>query len=217
MLERSAAIYSQCGESHRAGRCQLNLATIAEQQGNLHRAAALIEKALRRLDFEQEPNLELVVRHNQMTILSELDPPGARRALARWRHLYRERGKASLLRRLPWLEGKIALGHGELSAAELHFRGSADLFLKERSLYTWSLVSLDLAMVYALQRRRRRVLELAEKLWATFQSLSIHQEAFAALLLFLRAARDETLTLELIRQTAFVLRQPAPRRERKAS
>lgn len=61
-----------------------------------------------------------------------------------------------------------------------------------------AMVSLDLALVYAKQGRTAELQQLAEEMHAIFESQEIHREAFAALLLFQEAAREERLTVERV-------------------
>jgi hypothetical protein len=95
------------------------------------------------------------------------------------------------------VEGKIAAGFGHLARAEEAFLAVRQGFLEEGNGYDTSMVSLDLALVYAKQGRAGELKQL-EEMYSVFESQEIHREALAALLLFQQAAREEQLTVERV-------------------
>ncbi len=70
-----------------------------------------------------------------------------------------------------------------------------------------ALVSLDLALTYALKGRTADVRELAEETLAIFQAHDVHREALAALLVFCGAARVEQAGIDLVREVSGFLKR----------
>ena len=78
-------------------------------------------------------------------------------------------------------------------------------FIEEGIPYDTALVSLDLALLYARQRRTADLKRLAEEMVPIFSAQDVHREATAALVLFQDAARREAVTAEMVREVAAFL------------
>ena len=111
------------------------------------------------------------------------------------------------LLRLRWIEGKIAVALGHFTAGEGILRGVRKELLERDLGFDAALLSLDLARIYAEQGRSAEMLHLAEEMIPMFQSRDIHREAFAALLVFQKAAEMERVTLGLIRNVSNYLQE----------
>jgi hypothetical protein len=109
--------------------------------------------------------------------------------------------------RLRWVEGKVDFGLGRLEAAEAAFREVQEVFLARRLRYDAALVSLDLALLYAIAHRTADLKQLAAEMLPAFESREIHREALAALLMFQGACEEERLTVQLARQLADFLQR----------
>ncbi|HSK77829.1 MAG TPA: hypothetical protein VLQ45_15360, partial [Thermoanaerobaculia bacterium] len=107
--------------------------------------------------------------------------------------------------RLRWLEGKIARELGRLAEAEGALREARDAFVERGIGFDAALVSLDLAMVYALRGESGKVKRLAAEMVPIFESRDVHQEAIAALLIFKEAAEAERISLGLLGRIAAYL------------
>lgn len=113
----------------------------------------------------------------------------AKRLVDANRRLYRKSGKLNRIR-LVWLEGKVALGLGDLGMAEAKLNTARLAFVREGQSFDASLVGLNLALLLARQERRRELRLLAEQLLKTFRSLGIAQEAIASLVLLRQSCQE---------------------------
>jgi tetratricopeptide (TPR) repeat protein len=178
-------------------------------QGDLTRAIEATRVALKELSRDAEPRVYLCARYNLARYLTEDGQyTEASALLALDEPLYREFPEAWTQLRLLWLQGKIALGRGEVEAAERAFITARDGFLREGNGYDAAMVSLeDLALLYLREGRKADVKRLAEEIYPIFEAQDVHREAVAALMLFQEAARQETLTVKVVREYVKYLRE----------
>ncbi len=203
LLEEATAIYAELGETHLVGRTLVGHAVTLKQMERVEEAVSLLYRALTQLDPQQEPQLQLIVRHNLMFDLCEIGrATEAAKLLEDFRPRYLENPAPATQLRLRWLEGKIALGTGNLEAAEVDFRATQKGFEDHGENYAAASAALDLAAVYAMQRRTADLKRLATELFTTFQSHDIHREAYAAIILFQQAAELEQVNLQVVKRVA---------------
>jgi hypothetical protein len=107
--------------------------------------------------------------------------------------------------RLRWVEGRIAAGLGDLTQARHLLAGVRRTFLDDRNPYEAALATLDLVIPYLEEGNTAEVKNLADDMVTVFRDHNISREALAALLLFQEAARRETATAALARETAAAL------------
>ncbi|MCB1057100.1 MAG: hypothetical protein KDD11_16480 [Acidobacteria bacterium] len=200
LLAVAISTYRSAGETHQVGRTMIKRATLFYDREEPEKAIATLEEAELWIDPEEEPMLEIAARHNRLSILAENDrAEEAQRLLAESEELYRRFDAPWLRAQRLWIEGKISLGLGRPEKAEV-LLGEAREFYRERGdIYNWSLISLDLGLIYVESGRTHELHELSESLFTAFQSLDIHREAFAALLLFQRAASADRATAAVVR------------------
>jgi hypothetical protein len=122
-------------------------------------------------------------------------------------NLFARQAKPLALLRLRWTEGKIVLGLGRTGDAEAVLREVQREFLTRGMGYDAGLVSLDLAILYAQERRTDELKRLAAEMAPIFESRDVHREAMAALLMFRSACEEERMTVELATQLAVQLRR----------
>lgn len=208
LLRRAVSIFLQTEQRHRAGRSLVKLATVQHTAGNLAEAIPLLYQALGLIDPEQEPRLLLCARHNLIDDLAELGRfLEAQRLYRDTRALYRNFPDAWTQNRRKWVKGKIARGLGQADQAESLFLAARDGFINEGIPYDTALVSLELATLYAEQRRTADLKRLAEEMVPIFSSLHIHREALAALAYLKQAAEAERATVDLVTGVATYLRR----------
>src|SRR5260370_36262075 len=94
-----------------------------------------------------------------------------------------------------WVAARAAAGLGDLAGAEEAFRAVRDVFVHEDVGYDAAMVSLDLALVYARSGRVGDLRETAEMMLPIFRHYELHQEAAAALRLFLAAVREDNASV----------------------
>ncbi len=196
------------GDDHLVGRALLEKAVTLGESGQPEREIEDLREALRLLDGDREPRLQLVAQHNLTWALKEcgrLDEALA--SLQEILPLHARSGKAMDLLQLRWLEGKLAQAQGELGRAEAAFHEVIDGFLERQLPFDVALASLDLAAVYCEQGRIAKMKRLAAESLPVFHALGIHREALAALALFERAAERERVSLRFIAELAGYLQR----------
>ncbi len=208
LLQKALAIYREAGEDHWVGRTLIYSAAVLEEAGEPQAAIEQLNEAMGLIDEQREPRLVWCVKH---TIAACLATAGknqeARKMLPEIKRLVAQHeGSVDHMRTL-WLEGKIARGLNKLDEAEKVFGRMRDEFVERGIAYDAALASLDLAAVYAQQGRTGEMKELAEEMLPIFRSRDVHREATAALLVFQRAAKAESVTLQLLTDISRYLRE----------
>lgn len=208
LLRRAVAMFIQNGQRHRAGRSLLKMDDVYHQLGEPEKGIPFLYQALELIDPEEEPRLLLCARHN---LIDDLAESGryleAQRNYREARPLYRNFTDAWTQNRRKWVKGKISRGLGQLDQAESLFLAARQGFIEEGIPYDTALVSLDLALLYARQRRSADLKRLAEEMVPIFSSLHIHREALAALAFLKQAAEAEHATVDLVSRVACYLRK----------
>ena len=213
LLDRTAALYEDLGDSHRVGRSWIAKAKVLEESGELEEAIELLPRALELLDADREPRLSLYGRYNLLWCLTSAGRHiEAQQLLPEVKALFERIAKPIDLIRLRWAEGRIALGLGDLEPAEQAFREVQQRFFDHHMGYDAALVSLDLALLYAREERTAELKRRAAEIMPVFESRDVHREAMAALLLFQQAAEQERLTVSLLQHLASILRRERPSR-----
>lgn len=215
LIETCIRDYESIGEFHLAGRAMLKQGHFAEFRGQPERAVDLLRGALGWIDFHQEPRLELMVRQLLLSCLIDIDEiDKAKALLEESRPCYEDSNDQALLLRLPWLEGLIAKAEGEVARAEQLFQQTRATFLSLGSLEAWANISLDLAAIFAEQKRFLELKELATSLVEIFLRIGVHREAIASLALLVQASEQEKVSLAQLREVARALEKPASKTDR---
>jgi tetratricopeptide (TPR) repeat protein len=203
LLDRAIKIYRSGKEWHLEGRALIQKGLALGYGGQYNRAIRLIRSGLSHIDIEREPRLAVAAQHNLLMYLSESGRhQEAWKTLEKHRHLYVDYGDRMHLVRLRWLEGAITRDLGRLEEAEAALEEAREAFMELGIGFDAALVSLDLAMVYALRGDHGQVKRLAAEMVPIFESRDVHQEAIAALLIFKQAAEAERVSLELLGRIA---------------
>jgi tetratricopeptide (TPR) repeat protein len=105
------------------------------------------------------------------------------------------------------LKGRIAHGLGQHLEAEALLLAARERFLAEEIPYDAALVSLELAVLYAEQKRTAELKQLAAEMLPIFTALQIHPEALAALMFLKQAVDAERLTVQTAVDVARFLRR----------
>lgn len=206
LVEQALALYQEQDDAEGMGNAFLKKAKILEEQGNIPGAI----EALRRSIGLAVPHsrLDLYARHNLVLCLAQAGRyEEADRFLAEIRETFARGGQPLDLLRLRWAEGKVALGMGRLPDAETALREVQEELLARSMGYDAALVSLDLAVLFARERRTDDLKRLASEMLQVFESRDVHREAVAALLLFQNACEEERLSVELAGQLAAILQR----------
>jgi tetratricopeptide (TPR) repeat protein len=171
-------------------------------------AIRVIRRGLGLVDWEAEPRLTLMARHNLAWFLNECGRSAeALRQLQRFRHVYSEFDDPWTVLRFTWLSGRIAGGLGRFAEAEESLSEVRRRLLADGRGYDAALVTLDLANLYLQAGRSAEVKRLAGEMFHLFLAKDVHRQAAAALGVFQRAAELETVTPRLIRDIAAYLQR----------
>jgi tetratricopeptide (TPR) repeat protein len=209
LLARAATLFRVSGDPVETARVLVTLGNLYFFQDDRGRAIEATTAALKGMRADREPRLYLCARYNLARYLTEDGRyDEAADILSVDEDLYREFPEAWTQLRLTWLRGKIAAGRGEIDAAEKAFLEARDGFIAGGIGYDAAMVAIeDLALLYLREGRTADVKRLAEEIIPIFQSQDVHREAVAALRLFQEAARQEQLTVQVVREYVKYLRE----------
>jgi tetratricopeptide (TPR) repeat protein len=208
LLQRAVGIFLEYGDTHRAGRSLLNMGNVHSAAGTPEEAIPLLYQATELIDTDEEPLLVLAIWHN---LIDDLANAGryleAHGLFLRAQPIYRRFPDSPNQNRRKWLQGKISRGLGQAIEAEVLFLAARDGFLAAGITYNAALVCLDLASLFAEQRRTAELKSLAEEIFPIFASKGIHREALAALLFLRQAITAERASLDLVTRIAGYLKR----------
>jgi hypothetical protein len=199
LLVRAVASYRAEERLVEASQVLLSIGLVHQYSGDPKRAVEAVKEADTLVSQLDQPRLTWLVRHNLALCTYEAgDPKKARQIFTASRGLYELFPDPwTQLRRL-WLEAHLTKAEGDFEAAESQYRAAQEGFLRQGIGYDAALVALDLAMLYAEQRRTGELKRLAEEIVPVFEAQDVHREAAAALLLFQDAVRTEQVTLRYL-------------------
>jgi tetratricopeptide (TPR) repeat protein len=206
LLDAVIDIYDDIHEPHRKGRAMVSQGRCFGYAGWPEEAIRQIRKGLGLVDWEREPRLVVVARHNLAWFLNDCGrAEEALRLLARYRETYREMPEPFIELRLAWLDGRIAARLGRFGEAAPALREVRRRFLAEGNGYDASLVALDLAHLYLEQGLSVEVRALAVELLDPSHHRDVHSQALAALAVFQKAAELDDATPGLVREISSYL------------
>ncbi|MCH7667006.1 MAG: hypothetical protein IH936_13890 [Acidobacteria bacterium] len=207
-LRKLEAIYSKLGDLHMLGRAQLKKAFALHKQGHFEQEIPILNRALKLLDPVRDPRRQVVALHNLVVVLiasGRLEE--ADRHMIKLRRTHAEQGDRLNLLRLRWLEGELAYAKDDLDLAERLFAEVRNAFIELEIGIDVALVSLDLAEVLWHQGRGQDTQARLQEAIPILGALGVHAEAIAAMAFLEHAVRVETVSRELIRQTAAFVRR----------
>jgi tetratricopeptide (TPR) repeat protein len=205
LLDRAIELFlhGEHQDPHLAGRSLISKALLLTEMGDSSSAIQALKKANGLIDPKRDPRLVLCIHHNLVYLLSKVDQhQEAAALLPQLKELAATHGSAKDRLRLDWVEGLIAVGLGDHEQARQLLARVRQTFLDEGNVYEAALAALDLAISYLEEGKTAEVRELADDMVTVFRDHDVTREAFAAVLLFQEAARQETATAEFARQVA---------------
>jgi tetratricopeptide (TPR) repeat protein len=207
LLDQAVALYLGGQPEHRdphlAGRSLISKAAVLIEQGESESVIQVLKKANGWIDPERDPRLVLCVRHNLVDNLSKMGRHAeAADLLPDLRTLAATQGSTLDRVRLTWVEGRIAAGLGDHDQARRLLTDVRQAFLVNGNPYEAALATLDLVIPDLEQGNTAAVQALTDDMVTVFRAHDVSREALAALLLFQEAARRETATTALARETA---------------
>lgn len=166
LTERSADLYSRVGDRSRSAGCQGRRVAILQAAGDPVRAVEVGEELLDELDVDElEPLHVLGIRQNIALCMARAGwaLPALRRLRSLYRQVYEHRlGRLTHLRLL-WSEAQVLQRLGELDTAEDMFCELREDFSHEGLEVDVAMLSLDLAVTYQAQKKRRRARRAARE------------------------------------------------------
>lgn len=182
LLDRLASLYESRGDRHLAGRTLVLRGALAANSGDPSSCLVYTSQGLTWISPSREPTLIPVAVHNLLNSATALGClPLVAQLIPKVRHLYE--GSPLLLLRLRWLEGRVAEGLNDRTAAQEAYREARNGFSEAGLEFPACLVALDWALMLARQRRWREIIPLAEEMLVGFRSLRVAQEAMIAVAL----------------------------------
>jgi len=158
----------------------------------LRDASPVVEGRDLRLTFVLRFDLAVNLCH--LRRFAEVDP-----FLPELRGLALQLGKELEHLRVKWLEGWTATGVGRLQQGVEILSVVREEFMTRQLAYDAALVSMDLADALLQLKRIAQVRALVKQMAPIFNGRGVHQKALEALLLFRKAAEEEILTVEFVR------------------
>ncbi|HSK76708.1 MAG TPA: hypothetical protein VLQ45_09640 [Thermoanaerobaculia bacterium] len=176
-----SSLFSLMGEPQLSLEAMAKAAQLCQEAGDLRKLFAL--------------------RFNMVDDLCHLERFGqASELLPQVRDLALQQGNELDLIRVSWLSARVAAGEGRTADAMAGLEQVRRDFTVRSLPYDAALSSLDLSVLLLQEGRTVEVRELALAMGWIFKAQGIAREALAALQLFCDAARQETTTVELVRQ-----------------
>lgn len=208
LLDLVIDLYDEVKEHHRKGRAILSKGLFIGYAGRPDEAIQLLTEGLSLVEWDREPRLVLMARHNFAWFLNDCGRcDEALLHLQRFRHSYREFPDQWTDLRFAWLEGKIAGGLEQFEEAEGLLRDVRRQAVEQGLGFEASMITLDLASLYLRQGKGEEVKQLAAAMFPILVARDLHGQAIAALAVFQQFAEMDRVTLGLVQEImAYLLR-----------
>jgi len=192
LLDAAYAIYERHGDRFNAGSALISKGLYTGYSDNPEQAIQYLTAGLAMIGPARDPKLVLSAVHNLVNCLTDCGRfHEARRILRRSKKAYFAAGDRLNLVKMRWVEGKIALGLGELDRAETAFRDTQARFEQAGLGYHAAVVALDLTAILLERGKTVEARELVAQTITIFRSRRIAREVLAALLLLQHSLETE--------------------------
>lgn len=213
LLDAAFTIYERHGDRFNAGGALISKGLYTGYGNDPEKAIEHLVAGLAMINPARDPKVVLSAVHNLVNFLTDCGRfHEARRILRRSRKAYFAAGDRLNLIKMRWVEGKIALGLGELEAAEVAFRDAQVRFEEAGLGYHAALVALDLTAVLLAKQETAAARKLVEQTITIFRSRRIAREVLAALLLLQRSLDADRSALGVLQTVRTYLKRLETRR-----
>jgi len=185
LIERARKISRNAGDRRLEGRILIHKGMLLGKAGRYRRSCSWTRRGISLICLDDDPSLFLGAQHNLLYFLAlSGNVREAWDLLTEKRPLYIALGDWSLLLNLRWLDGFLARRRGDLRAAENFFWMTRDGFLEHGLELDAALVTLEVALCYAAQRRGACAQRLAAEVIPILESYGALRQAAEARRLF---------------------------------
>jgi tetratricopeptide (TPR) repeat protein len=207
LLDQVTAIQRWIDDPVKLVRHLISKSNVQSDRGLYDEALTSLEEAEALLEGRDEPWLRLAVLTGRIYVLIDLNRPAEAEPLVAL--LDRHEGHLGTIdrARLDWTRGLLHLNMGRFEEAVGSLQRSRRRFLEAGVKADAALISLDLAATYLAMGRTAETRRLADELLPLLQHLDISREAFAALILFHKAAQQDTLTTRFVADISSYLKR----------
>ena len=207
-LDLARALREKYGDPQDAVRVLVKRGIYTGRSGDPEMGLRLLAQALQSIDRDRDPKLVFIILHNMLLFrVDNGDYREANMQLFEMRPLYAHYAGAVDLAKLRWIEGRIAVGMGELERAERSFLHVREEFERQGQVHHAAVICLDLASIWLQQGRTAEVTRVVKEILETFRAEYVAREVIAALLMLREALEQDRATLDLLAIVTGVVRQ----------
>jgi tetratricopeptide (TPR) repeat protein len=207
-LDLAYRIHQRHGDVESAARVLVQRGIYTGRSGDPEQGLSFLGQALRQVEDGGDSKLRFLILHNMLLFRVERgEYREAGLQLFEMRPLYAHHAGAVDLVKLRWIEGKIAVGLGELERAERAFQQVREEFENRGQVYHSAVAGLELAAVWLRQGKTGEVKSLVTRILEVFRSRYVARESIAALLMLRDALERDRATLELVTLVSSVIEQ----------
>jgi tetratricopeptide (TPR) repeat protein len=183
------------------GHFLLNKSATLEEKADPEEALKVLAQAARVIDGERFPRLLFGLQFNRAASLTRLGRAAEAEALLDEIRALAERlrNETDLVKTV-WLQANVDAGLGRRQQAIQGLEQVRCDFETMENPYDYGLASLDLALLFREEGRFADIEALATRMLSIFKTLKVGREALSSVILLQEAARNRTLTTEMIRQ-----------------
>jgi len=202
LLDDAASAFRRAGDVVGLARTRIKQAGVIWTEGRPADVLRILSEAADHLAAASQPvdqYLQLCTITWRVLALCELERfPAANDLLQDRRRDYETSGDPYSMAVLRGLEGRIALGMGDLVGAKTAYVACRDGYLALGRYHDAALACLDIADTLLAERNSGELRELAASLLPLFQSRGAERETLASLRLLAEAVQAESLTTALL-------------------
>ncbi len=217
LYEEAVRLANRVADKHMCGKTSLDLAVAHFYEGSVKKALGQVPLAAQQIDTLAEPEMGLALIHNTLFFLeADKQEQLALGLVDRADCWYAELDSPLLGHRAGWLRGRLHLSLGHYRTAINHLELARRGFVACGQAYDAALTGFDLGMAWIAVGGHFRVAHMAREMYSVFTAHEIPREAAATLVLFADAAKQQRLTVAMLRQLAQKLeplRRPGARPE----